>query len=288
MKLFVITFATDLFCFILQVQKRKKEEEVEKQNKICLAKFYEKNAATSKEKKENNATQLQLNEKKKEKKKENDASTLQLIQANEKKKEKKKENDASTLQLLQANERLKKKKENIARVKERIEKEKKKKMTPNMDQLKQRIPNISIIPIVQLIENQPSEPVLENETKIDSLHSTNFTFSFKEKEYVLVYNQETKTHIPVEILSIDQYADGILKKEREQKVLSASSKEPLLENSSVDIKVEFEMGDTNSTCVSVLDENETKKWELNNGSSAQQETQQTCREEDDWEIIFLG
>jgi hypothetical protein len=272
----------------LQVQKRKKEEEVEKQNKICLAKFYEKNAATSKEKKENNATQLQLNEKKKEKKKENDASTLQLIQANEKKKEKKKENDASTLQLLQANERLKKKKENIARVKERIEKEKKKKMTPNMDQLKQRIPNISIIPIVQLIENQPSEPVLENETKIDSLHSTNFTFSFKEKEYVLVYNQQTKTHIPVEILSIDQYADGILKKEREQKVLSASSKEPLLENSSVDIKVEFEMGDTNSTCVSVLDENETKKWELNNGSSAQQETQQTCREEDDWEIIFLG
>ena len=272
----------------MQVQKRKKEEEVEKQNKVCLAKFYEKNAATSKEKKENNATQLQLNEKKKEKKKENDASTLQLIQANEKKKEKKKENDASTLQLLQANERLKKKKENIARVKERIEKEKKKKMTPNMDQLKQRIPNISIIPIVQLIENQPSKPVLENETKIDSLHSTNFTFSFKEKEYVLVYNQQTKTHIPVEILSIDQYADGILKKEREQKVLSASSKEPLLENSSVDIKVEFEMGDTNSTCVSVLDENETKKWELNNGSSAQQETQQTCREEDDWEIIFLG
>jgi hypothetical protein len=272
----------------LQVQKRKKEEEVEKQNKICLAKFYEKNAATSKEKKENNATQLQLNEKKKEKKKENDASTLQLIQANEKKKEKKKENDASTLQILQANERLKKKKKNIARVKERIEKEKKKKMTPNMDQLKQRIPNISIIPIVQLIENQPSEPVLENETKIDSLHSTNFTFSFKEKEYVLVYNQQTKTHIPVEILSIDQYADGILKKEREQKVLSASSKEPLLENSSVDIKVEFEMGDTNSTCVSVLDENETKKWELNNGSSAQQETKQTCREEDDWEIIFLG
>ena len=254
----------------MQVQKRKKEEEVEKQNKICLAKFYEKNAATSKEKKENNATQLQI------------------LQANEKKKEKKKENDASTLQLLQANERLKKKKKNIARVKERIEKEKKKKMTTNLDQLKKRIPNISIIPIVQLIENQPSEPVLENETKIDSLHSTNFTFSFKEKEYVLVYNQETKTHIPVEILSIDQYADGILKKEREQKVLSASSKEPLLENSSVDIKVEFEMGDTNSTCVSVLDENETKKWELNNGSSAQQETQQTCREEDDWEIIFLG
>jgi hypothetical protein len=276
---------------------------VEKQNKICLAKFYEKNAATSKEKKENNATQLQLNEKKKEKKKENDASTLQLIQANEKKKEnnatsfiqankkkkeKKKENDASTFQLLQAKERLKKKKENIARVKERIEKEKKKKMTTNLDQLQQRIPNISIIPIVQLIENQPSEPVLENETKIDSLHSTNFTFSFKEKEYVLVYDAQTKTHIPVEILSIDQYADGILKKEREQKVLSASSKEPLLENSSVDIKVEFEMGDTNSTCVSVLDEDETKKGELNNGSSAQQETQQTCREEDDWEIIFLG
>jgi hypothetical protein len=149
---------------------------VEKQNKVCLAKFYEKNAATSKEKKENNATAfIQANEKKKE----NNATSF--IQANEKKKEKKKENDASTLQLLQANERLKKKKENIARVKERIEKEKKKKMTTNLDQLQQRIPNISIIPIVQLIENQPSEPVLENKTKNDSLHSTNFTFSFKEK-----------------------------------------------------------------------------------------------------------
>ena len=70
----------------MQVQKRKKEEEVEKQNKICLAKFYEKNAATLKEKKENNATQLQLNEKKKE----NDASTLQLLQANERLKKKRK------------------------------------------------------------------------------------------------------------------------------------------------------------------------------------------------------
>ncbi len=244
---------------------------MEKQNQVCLAKFYKKNASTSKEKKENV-----------------DASKLQLFQANEKKKEKKKENDASKLQFLQANERLRKKKKNIARVKEKIEKEKKKKMTTNLDKLKQRIPNISIIPIVQLIKNQPLQPVLDNETKIDSIHSTNFTFSFKEKEYVLVYNQQTKTHIPVEVISIDQYADGILKKEREKEVLSASSKEPLLENSSVDIKVEFEMGDTNSTWVSVLDENETKKWELNNGSSSQQETKQTCREEDDWKIIFLG
>jgi hypothetical protein len=58
---------------------------VEKQNKVCLAKFYEKNAATSKEKKENNATAfIQANEKKKE----NNATSF--IQANEKKKKKRK------------------------------------------------------------------------------------------------------------------------------------------------------------------------------------------------------